>query len=124
MHLNELTIKKAHEGLKKGDFSSVELTKSCLNAVKEKNKALNAVLTVCEKESLDEAKKADYRITRGKILSLTGIPYIAKDNYLTKGVRTTAASKILENYIAPYDATVIKRLREAGAVLLGKANLD
>jgi len=124
MRLNELTIKQAQEGLKKGDFSSMELTKACLQAIKEKNKEINAVLTVCEKEALAEAKKADERIKKGEAAELTGIPYLAKDNYLTKGVKTTAASKILENYIAPYDATVIKKLREAGAVLLGKTNLD
>ncbi|MFA5318518.1 MAG: Asp-tRNA(Asn)/Glu-tRNA(Gln) amidotransferase subunit GatA [Patescibacteria group bacterium] len=124
MKLNELTIKQVQEGLKKGDFSSFKLTKACLKAIKDKNKGLNAVLTVCEKEALAEAKKADERIKKGEAAELIGIPYLAKDNYLTKGVRTTAASKILENYIAPYDATVIKKLREQGAVLLGKTNMD
>jgi len=124
MKLNELTIKQAQTGLKKGDFSSVELTKACLKVIKEKNKEINAVLTICEKEALIEAKEADERIKNNEISELTGIPYLAKDNYLTKGVKTTAASKILENYVAPYDATVIKKLREQGAVLLGKTNLD
>lgn len=122
--LNELTIKQAHEGLKKGEFSAVELTKACLAEIKKRNKELNAVLTICEKEALAEAAKADERIQAGAATELTGIPYLAKDNYLTKGVRTTAASKILANYIAPYDATVIKKLRQAGAALLGKTNLD
>jgi len=124
MKLNELTIKQAREGLDKKEFTSIELTVACLDVIKKENKKINAVLTVCEKEALEEAKKADERIARGEISELTGIPYLAKDNYLTKGVRMTAASKILENYIAPYDATVIKKLREAGAVLLGKTNLD
>ena len=124
MQLNECTITQARLGLDNKEFTSVELTQACLNVIKQKNKELNAVLTVCEEEALAEAKAADKRIKKGEAGTLTGIPYLAKDNYLTKGVRTTAASKILENYIAPYDATVIKRLREAGAVLLGKTNLD
>ena len=124
MRLNELTIKQAYEGLTKGEFTAVELAKACLAEIKKRNQELNAVLTVCEEEALAEAKAADKRIKAGTAKELTGIPYLAKDNYLTKGVRTTAASKILANYIAPYDATVIKKLRQAGAVLLGKTNLD
>ncbi len=124
MDLNKLTIKQAREGLDKKEFTSVELTQACLDVIKKEDKKINSVLTVCEKEALSEAKKADERIAKGQISELTGIPYLAKDNYLTKGVKTTAASKILENYIAPFDATVIKKLREAGAVLLGKTNLD
>ncbi|MCK9578941.1 MAG: Asp-tRNA(Asn)/Glu-tRNA(Gln) amidotransferase subunit GatA [Methanoregula sp.] len=124
MNLNCLTIKQAHEGLQKGEFTSVELTEACLAEIKKRNSELNAVLTVCEEEALAEAGIADKRIKSGTATELTGIPYLAKDNYLTRGVRATAASKILENYIAPFDATVIKKLREAGAVLLGKTNLD
>ncbi|MFA6551115.1 MAG: Asp-tRNA(Asn)/Glu-tRNA(Gln) amidotransferase subunit GatA [Patescibacteria group bacterium] len=124
MRLNELTIKQASQGLKQGEFTSVELTRACLAEIKKRNGELNAVLTICEEEALAEAKQADERISAGAAGELTGIPYLAKDNYLTRGVRTTAASKILENYIAPFDATVIKKLREAGAVLLGKTNLD
>ncbi len=124
MKLNELTIKQAREKLDKKEITSVELTKACLARIKEVNDKLNAVLTVCEKEAIDEAKKADERIAKGETGELLGIPYIAKDNILTKGIRTTAASKILDNYIAPFDATIIKKLKEAGAVLLGKANLD
>jgi aspartyl-tRNA(Asn)/glutamyl-tRNA(Gln) amidotransferase subunit A len=124
MQLNELTITNARKGLDKKEFSAVELTQACLEAIQKKNKELNAVLTVCEVEALAEAKEADKRIKAKEAGPMTGVSYLAKDNYLTKGVRTTAASKILENYIAPYDATVIKKLREAGAVLLGKTNLD
>jgi len=124
MQLNELTITQARAGLDAKKFSSVDITKACLSAIKEKNKAINAVLTVCEAEALFEAEKADERIARGEKGMLLGIPYLAKDNYLTKGIKTTAASKILANYIAPYDATVIVKLRAAGAVLLGKTNLD
>ena len=121
---NNLTIKEAQEKLISREISSVELTKACLDRIKKVDGKIKACLTVCEKEALAEAKKADDRIVKGEKKDLLGIPYIAKDNIMTKGIKTTAASKILENYIAPFDATIIKKLKEKGAVLLGKANLD
>ena len=124
MNLNELTIKEAREQLEAGDITSVELTEACLAAIKKLNPELNAVLTVCETEALNDAKEADKRIAAGDKSPLLGIPYLCKDNIMTKNVRTTAASKILEFYVAPYDATIIKKLKAAGAVLLGKTNLD
>ena len=108
----------------KGEITSVELTKACLARIKEVDKKIKACLTVCEKEALVQAGEADKRRAKGEKGKLLGIPYIAKDNILTKGIKTTAASKILENYIAPFDATIIKKLKEAGAVLLAKSNLD
>ncbi len=122
--LNELTIKQAQDKLDKNEITSVELTKACLTRIKEADKKIKACLTVCEKEAIDEAKQADEKRNKGKKGGLLGIPYLAKDNILTKGVKTTVASKILENYIAPFDATIIKKLKKAGAVLLGKTNLD
>jgi aspartyl-tRNA(Asn)/glutamyl-tRNA(Gln) amidotransferase subunit A len=122
--LNNLTIKQARELLDKKEITSVELTEACLNRIKEINDKVKAFLTVCEKEAIEEAKEADRRIQNGEKGDLLGIPYAAKDNILTKGIRTTVASKILENYIAPFDATIIKKLKLAGAVLLGKTNLD
>ncbi len=119
-----MTIKEAREKLDKGEITALELTKACLGRIKKADKDIKALLSVCEEEALAEAEMADLRIKKGEKGALLGIPYVAKDNILTKGVKTTAASKILENYIAPFDATVIKKLREAGAVLLGKANLD
>ncbi|PIR12738.1 Asp-tRNA(Asn)/Glu-tRNA(Gln) amidotransferase GatCAB subunit A [Candidatus Falkowbacteria bacterium CG11_big_fil_rev_8_21_14_0_20_39_10] len=124
MKLNQLTIKEASKLLQEKKITSVELTKACLARIKEVDGKIKACLTVCEKEALAEAKRADEMIKRGEKSELLGIPYIAKDNILTKGIRTTAASKILENYIAPFDATIIKKLKKAGAVLLAKANLD
>ncbi len=124
MNLNELTIKEASEKLAKGEITSVELTKACLKRIKEIDGKVKAMLTVCEKEAIKQAEAADGRRKKGEKNELLGIPYIAKDNIMTKGVRTTAASRILDNYIAPYDATIIKKLKKAGAVLLGKANLD
>lgn len=124
MKLNELTIKQALEKLDAGEITAVDLARACLDRIKEVDDKVKALLTVCENEALEEAKKADERRAQGEKGGLLGIPYIAKDNILTKGVKTTAASKILENYVAPFDATIIKKLREAGAVLLGKSNLD
>jgi len=124
MKLNEFTIKEARKKLDDGEITSVELAKACLARIKEANKKLNACLTVCEKEALKEAEAADKKIKKGEKGMLLGIPYLAKDNILTSGVKTTAASKILENYVAPYDATIIKKIKNAGAVLLGKTNLD
>jgi aspartyl-tRNA(Asn)/glutamyl-tRNA(Gln) amidotransferase subunit A len=124
MKLNQLTIKQAIEKLDAGVITSVELTQACLDRIKEIDGKVKALLTVCESEAIAEAKKADDRRANGEKGGLLGIPYIAKDNILTAGVRTTAASKILENYIAPFDATIIRKLKEAGAVLLGKSNLD
>jgi len=124
MELNKLNIREASKNLQAGDISSVQLTKACLERIKEVDEKIKACLTVCEKEALLAAKNADKRIKDGEKSELLGIPYVAKDNILTKGIKTTASSKILENYIAPYDATIIKKLKEAGAVLLAKANLD
>jgi len=124
MNLNELTIKDARAKLDAGEITSLELTEACLTQIKKLNPEINAVLTVCEDLALQEAKEADERIALGETGDLLGIPYLCKDNIMTKGITTTAASKILENYVAPYDATIIKRLKFAGAVLLGKTNLD
>lgn len=124
MNLNQLTITEASEKLRNGEITSQDLTRSCLDAIKEKDGEIRACLTVCEEEAIYAAQEADKRIQNGETGELLGIPYMAKDNILTKGVKTTAASKILEDYIAPFDATIIKKLKEAGAVLLAKTNLD
>jgi len=124
MKLNELTIKQASTKLRKKEITSVELTRACLYRIEKNNKQINACLTVCEDKAIAMAKIADQRRIKGDNNDLLGIPYLVKDNILTKGIKTTAASKILENYIAPFDATIIKKLNQAGAVLLGKTNLD
>lgn len=124
MNLNELTIKEARQLLDNGETTSSALTKACLAQIKKLNPEINAVLTVCEDLALEEALSADKKLSSGERGDLLGIPYLCKDNLMTKGIRTTAASKILENYIAPYDATAVSKLKEAGAVLLGKTNLD
>lgn len=124
MNLNELTIKQASEVLKKKKFTSVELTKDCLARIKKRNQEINAFITVDEDLALQEAKQADVMLEKGEGTILTGIPFCVKDSIAVKGARSTAAAKILDNYIPPFDATVIEKIRSAGAVLLGKNNCD
>lgn len=122
--LTKLTIRECHEGLKRGDFTSVDLTKAYLENIKKFNKDINAFLLVDEKGALEQAEMADEKIKKGDFGLLCGIPCAIKDNILVKDLKCTAASKMLENYVAIYDATVIERLRHEGAVILGKTNLD
>ncbi|MDA3840713.1 MAG: Asp-tRNA(Asn)/Glu-tRNA(Gln) amidotransferase subunit GatA [Patescibacteria group bacterium] len=122
--LNELSLTQAQTKLKSREITSVELVTACLDRIKKEDGKIKALITVLEKEALEEASIADEKIAKGEWTELLGIPFIAKDNILTKGVKTTASSKILEKYIAPYDATIIKKLKEAGAILLAKSNLD
>ena len=130
MELTELTIKQSHEGLKKKDFSSVDLTKAYLEKIKKIDKDLNAFLSVAEESSLAQALEADAAFAESfgepkkKIGMLCGIPCAIKDAILVKDQKCTAASKILENYVAPYDATVVKKLKDCGAIILGKTNTD
>lgn len=121
--LHSLDIKKAQEHLKKGDFSAVELVKAHLDVISAKNKDLNAYLEVFD-DALEAAEKADLLIKSGKSGPLTGIPCAIKDNILIKGKIASAASKILENYRATYNATVIAKLGREGAVFLGRTNMD
>lgn len=127
--LNELTVVEAIKGLKKGDFSSTDLTVACLNQIEKIDPKIKAFLRVTEDIAMERAKEADNLIAeKGEKAfedkPLLGIPYAAKDNYSTKNIETTAASKILEGYEPPFDATAIQKLNDAGAVLLGKTNLD
>jgi len=128
IELNQLTIKETREGLARKKFSSLELTKDCLAQIKKHNKKINAFITVCEKEALEEAKAADKTISsQSSALShqpLLGIPIGVKDLYLTKGIKTTAGSKVLDDYLPQYSATVVERLERAGAIIIGKTNLD
>jgi len=125
IELTSLTISQVHQGLKKKEFSALELCKAYLAGIKEKDKAISAFLSVSEELALSQARKIDEMISGNKeIPILAGIPSAIKDNILVENLKCTAGSKILENYIAPYDATVIKKLKEQGAIILGKANLD
>jgi len=125
MGLTDLTITQAHQGLVKKEFSALELCKAYLDKIKERDREIFAFLTVVENLALSQAKEVDDLISAGeKIPILAGIPSAIKDVILIEGIRCTAGSKILENYVAPYDATVIKKLKGEKAVFLGKTNLD
>ena len=122
--IEKLDIKKTHRHLIDGDFSAQELTKECLSVVKEKNKEINAYLEIFEKTALEQAEESDKKIKEKNYTELTGIPLGVKDNILIKRQKASAGSKILENYIATYDSTAIKKLKNAGAVFLGRTNMD
>lgn len=122
--MNKLTLKKAKEGLEKKQFSSVELTKACFERIKKTEGKINAFVTLDEDKAIREAKAADEAIASGLNLPLLGIPLAIKDNFSTKDLKTTASSKLLDNYLPVYDATVIKKLKDAGMVLIGKTNMD
>ena len=124
MKLNELTIEQAIDLLKKREISSVELTRAVLARIDAVDGRIGAYLTVDAKGALFQAEAADRRLASGDAMPLTGIPLGIKDLICTQGLRTTCASKILENFVPPYDATVITRLKKAGAVILGKLNMD
>jgi aspartyl-tRNA(Asn)/glutamyl-tRNA(Gln) amidotransferase subunit A len=122
--LNRLTITEARDLLRKREISARELTRACLDQIALVDPKLNAFITVCTREAHEQADAADTRLAAGDAPSMCGIPLAIKDIYATRGVRTTAASKILENFVPPYDATVIATLRANGAVFVGKANMD
>jgi len=123
MNIKELTIEKAGEMLKNGELTSVDLVSACIKNIEKDNKKLNIFLEVFD-DALEEAKKADEIIKSGGGGKLTGIPIAIKDNILITGKKVSAGSKMLQNYIASYDAFVIKKLKEAGAVLIGRTNMD
>ncbi len=110
--------------LERGELSSVEATRDCLARIEAHNDALNAVITVTAEQALADAAAADARRAAGDAGPLTGIPLLHKDIFCTAGVRTSCGSRMLDNFLPPYDATVVTRLHAAGAVMLGKTNLD
>lgn len=130
MRITDLTITELKEGLKKKQFSAKEVALAYLERIKKHDGEIGSFLTVTEEEAIEGAARADKLISEsvnGEIFEkfpLLGIPVGHKDLYLTKGIRTTAASKILENYIPQYSSTIVRRMEEAGVVLLGKLNCD
>lgn len=121
--VSKITLKSARESLDKKEFTAVELASAYLEEIKNKNPDINAYLEVFS-DVLEQAKKADEAISKGEIFPMTGIPISIKDNILIDGRVATSASKILEGFIAPYDATVIKKLKDQKAVFLGRTNMD
>ena len=111
-------------GLKNGTFSSVELTRACLDRIARFDPQLNAFITITEDRALAAAASADEQIKSGQGGPLAGIPFAHKDIFCTRGVKTSCGSRMLDNFIAPYDATVTRKLKQAGAVMVGKTNMD
>jgi aspartyl-tRNA(Asn)/glutamyl-tRNA(Gln) amidotransferase subunit A len=122
--LHNLSIGELGRALRAGKTSSVEITQHFLSRIERLNPALNALITVTAEQALVEAAAADARRAAGEQGPLLGIPLIHKDIFCTDGVRTSCGSRMLDNFIAPYDATVVTRLKDAGAVMLAKANMD
>ncbi|MEE8472743.1 MAG: Asp-tRNA(Asn)/Glu-tRNA(Gln) amidotransferase subunit GatA [Dehalococcoidia bacterium] len=120
----ELTIHDAHDLLSRRELSSLELTRSVLERLQEQEEGVRAFITVTGDIALEQARRADERIAAGEMTPLTGIPVAIKDNMCTRGVRTTCGSRMLENFVPPYDAAVLERLGAAGTVMVGKTNMD
>jgi aspartyl-tRNA(Asn)/glutamyl-tRNA(Gln) amidotransferase subunit A len=122
--LYRLTIHELNILLRKHEISSVELTESVLARINEMENKIYACVTINESMALKQAKEADKRLRNTDSNPLVGIPFLIKDIICTKGIRTTCSSKMLENFVPPYDATVVKKLKAANAVILGKTNMD
>lgn len=118
------TIKELSSELAAKKISSVELTQYFLERIKRFDEKLNSFITVTEQHALEDAKLADELRANGKAGPLTGIPIAQKDIFCTKGIKTSCGSKMLDNFISPYDSTVAIKFKSAGTVLLGKTNMD
>ncbi len=124
MELFELSVHELHDKLKAREVSSVEATRAMLTRIEATDPQVNAFITVTTEDALEAAEAADRRIAAGETDILTGIPLALKDIFVTKGIRTTCGSRILENFVPPYDGKAVAKLKERGAVILGKLNQD
>ncbi|WP_129645896.1 Asp-tRNA(Asn)/Glu-tRNA(Gln) amidotransferase subunit GatA [Peristeroidobacter agariperforans] len=122
--MHHLTLAELNEGLRARRFSSVELTKHFLARIERLNPTLNALITVTTEQALAAAQRADELLASGEAGALAGLPLIHKDIFCTDGVLTTCGSRMLANFVAPYDATIVEKLSQSGVVMLGKANMD
>jgi aspartyl-tRNA(Asn)/glutamyl-tRNA(Gln) amidotransferase subunit A len=124
MELYSLTIHELQEKIKSGEVSATQITSSVFKRIDDVEERVHSFIRMMKEEALEAARKADTDIKNGNIKPLTGIPIALKDIVCTKGITTTCGSHILHNFVPPYDATVVKKLRDAGAVFVGKANMD
>ena len=121
--MHNYTIAELVKGLQSKQFSSVELTQHFLARISQFNDQYNAVITVTADQALQAAQLADQRLAMGSAPALCGVPLLHKDIFCTKGVRTSCGSKMLDNFIPPYNATVVENFEQAGVVMLGKTNM-
>lgn len=124
MELNKLSLTEALKGLEQKKFSSVELTEACLNRIEKRNKIINAFITIEKEQALQQAAEADAKREKGEKGKILGIPFSVKDAICTQDIRSTASAKILDNYVPPFDATVIASLKREGGIIVGKTNCD
>jgi aspartyl-tRNA(Asn)/glutamyl-tRNA(Gln) amidotransferase subunit A len=124
MELNQLTIHALQEKIRSGKTTAVEIVQSVFQRIDAVEKDVNAYIVLTREAALEEAARTDAAIRKGDIRTLTGIPIALKDLLCTRGITTTCASRILHNFVPPYDATVVEKLRDAGAVFTGKTNMD
>jgi len=124
MELYASTIHELQDKIRNGDVTSTDIVQSVFSRIDAVEEKVHAYITLMRQPALEEANIADQRIRAGEIKALTGIPIALKDIYCTQGVRTTCGSRILEHFVPPYDATVVVKLREAGAIFTGKTNMD
>jgi aspartyl-tRNA(Asn)/glutamyl-tRNA(Gln) amidotransferase subunit A len=122
--MHHLTLRELQQGLASKQFSSLELTQHFLQRIQQFDKQLNSFITVTEEHAIAQAKHADKLLQQGNHNPLTGIPIAHKDNFCTTDIRTSCASKMLDNFISPYNAQVVEQLNQAGMVTLGKTNMD
>jgi len=122
--LEKLTIHELRDKLDSRQVSSVEVTKAVLESIKRSDGEINSYVTVMEEEALNAAREADACIGRGEASALTGIPVAVKDIFCTDGILTTCSSKMLSNFVPPYDASAVANLKSQGAVIVGKTNMD
>ncbi|MGH8129733.1 MAG: Asp-tRNA(Asn)/Glu-tRNA(Gln) amidotransferase subunit GatA [Steroidobacteraceae bacterium] len=124
MNAHHATAAEIGRSLRAREYSSVEVTRHFLERIDRANKSLNAFVTVTPERAMEDARRADLRIARGAAGPLTGVPLAHKDIFCTQGVLTSCGSRMLSNFVSPYDATVVERLSAAGMVMLGKTNMD
>jgi aspartyl-tRNA(Asn)/glutamyl-tRNA(Gln) amidotransferase subunit A len=122
--MHDKSVAELQRGLRARAFSSVELTQACLARIEALDGRLNSLITVTGERALAQARAADARLADGSAGPLTGIPLLHKDIFCTSGVRTSCGSRMLDNFVAPYDATVVERLDAGGMCMLGKTNMD
>ncbi|MDQ2995281.1 MAG: amidase family protein, partial [Pseudomonadota bacterium] len=122
--MHQQTLAEIAKALTAKEYSSVEVAQYFLARIKQHDGALNSFITVCDDYALNAAQQADQLRAAGKASALTGVPYASKDIFCTDGVKTSCGSKMLDNFIAPYDSTVTEKLHDAGMIMLGKTNMD